>query len=303
MSTDDRTIAAYLVDAFTDDPLAGNPAGVVPDADDLTDEQRQQIANELGASETAFVSTADEAEFRLSYFTPETEVDLCGHATVATFAHLFDRGDLETGAHTVETNTGTLAFSVDEDGTVWLTPNRPEIRPAECTHERVADALGVDVASLRDVGADLPLSTGDAGASFLLVPVNYFEHLRDASPDMGAIADLSEDLDVDGVYAFTFDTLDAEATLHGRAFAPRDGVPEDPVTGTASAAVSEYLVREGALDADIEEVVCEQGHFLDRPGRVRVDVSGEVRIGGRAVTVLDGSLLVPEDSDDDIIEV
>jgi PhzF family phenazine biosynthesis protein len=302
MSTDDRTTDASLVDAFTDEPFAGNPAGVVPGAGPLSDEQCQKIATELGASETAFVSAASDADYGLRYFSPETEIDLCGHATVAAMSRLFERGDVEAGALTVETTVGTLTVVVEDDGTVWFSPDPPEIREVDADLDAVAGALGIDVAALRDVGADLPVATGDAGSSFLLVPVNYFEHLRDASPDLHAIEALTDSFEVDGLYAFTFDTIDADATLHGRAFAPAAGIPEDPVTGTASAAVAEYLVRQGALDADVAEIVCEQGHLVDRPGRVRVDVSGDLRVGGRAVTAFEGDLVVPDTDDDDIIE-
>ncbi|MFB6183826.1 MAG: PhzF family phenazine biosynthesis protein [Haloarculaceae archaeon] len=297
-----ETRRALLVDAFADEPMAGNPAGVVPDADGLTDRQMQAVAGELGASETAFVRESDAADLRLRYFTPETEVDLCGHATVAALLHLRERGRIADGERTVETNQRRLDVSVDEE-TAWLTTGEPDLREVDLDRGTVADALGIDVAALEDVGADLPLVRGSVGVGFLLVPVNYFEHLRDADPDQRAVEALADDVDATGVYPFTFDTLAPDATLHGRAFAPGAGIPEDPVTGTASAVVAGYLRRYGALDADVAEVVCEQGHFLDRPGRVRVDVrEAAVRVGGRAVTALDGDLAVPSDDGDDIIE-
>ncbi|MDX1745254.1 MAG: PhzF family phenazine biosynthesis isomerase, partial [Halobacteriales archaeon] len=94
---------ALLVDAFTDVPFAGNAAGVVPEARGLTDAQMQRIANELGASETAFVLASDAADLRLRFFTPTTEVSLCGHATVASLATRRRDGDLEIGQHSIET--------------------------------------------------------------------------------------------------------------------------------------------------------------------------------------------------------
>jgi len=122
---------------------------------------------------------------------------------------------------------------------------------------------------------------------------------------MAAIEAITEAHDVAGVYAFTFDALDAESTLHGRAFAPAIGVPEDPVTGTASGAVGAYLREVGAFDGDFpDELRFEQGHFLDRPGHVRVRVAGDVvRVGGEAVVSMDGELRVPADDDSgEIIE-
>jgi PhzF family phenazine biosynthesis protein len=298
------TRQALLVDAFTDEPMAGNPAGVVPEADGLDDEQLGKIAAELGASETAFVLPAEDADRRLRYFTPETEVDLCGHATVAAHALLFERDHIDAGTHTLATEAGTFEIEVDDDGTVWMEQATAEIRRADASYEDVAEALGVDVATLRDVGADLPLAVASTGVPFLLVPVNYFEHLRDADPDMLAIQQLCESVDAEGLYALTFDTLDGDATIHSRAFVPLAGIPEDPVTGTGAGAACAYLRQERVLDGEQDELIVEQGHFLDRPGRVRVETDGhDVRVGGRAVTTLDGTLTVPESDDDDIIEV
>jgi PhzF family phenazine biosynthesis protein len=298
------TRQVFLVDAFTDEQLTGNAAGVVPEADRLDAEQMQAIAAELGASETAFFHPSGEADRRIRYFTPETEVDLCGHATVASHALLAEREEIEAGTHSLETNVGVLEIEVESDGTVWMTQDRPEVTRVDVAYERVADALGVDVAALEDVGADLPLARATTGLPFLVVPVNFLEHLSGMDPDMAAIEALSKELDTAGVYAFTFDALDMDSTLHGRMFAPKAGVPEDPVTGTASGATGAYLREVEAFDGEFpEEMVFEQGHFVDRPGHVRVRVAAEVRVGGRAVTALDGSLVVPESEDDDIIEV
>ena len=103
---------ALLVDAFTDVPFAGNAAGVVPDGRGLADSQMQQIANELGASETAFVLASDPADLRLRFFTPTTEVSLCGHATVASLSTRLHDGDIATGEHTIETGAGVLEVTV-----------------------------------------------------------------------------------------------------------------------------------------------------------------------------------------------
>jgi len=295
---------ALLVDAFTDEPMAGNPAGVVPEAGGLDDEQMGKVAGELGASETAFVVDDEAADRRLRYFTPEREIDLCGHATVAAHAYLFEREEIDAGTHTLATAAGTFDIEIRSDGTVWMEQATADVRPADVSYDEVAAALGVDPATLRDVGADFPLSVASTGVPFLLVPVNYFEHLRDASPDMAAIRDLCASVDAEGLYAFTFDTLDGDSTIHSRAFVPLAGIPEDPVTGTGAGAACAYLRQQNALDGEQDELVVEQGHFLDRPGRVRVETDGyDVRVGGRAVTTLDGTLTVPESEDDDIIEV
>ncbi|ELZ36991.1 phenazine biosynthesis protein PhzF family [Halorubrum saccharovorum DSM 1137] len=322
-----ETRRTLLVDAFADEPLAGNVAGVVPDAAGLSDDQMGRIAAEIGASETAFLFGPGEgdgpddgnganapdggADERLRYFTPSTEVDLCGHATIATYGALFAEGAIDAGDRTLRTNVGDLEIAVDDDGTVWMRQNPPTVdvidpdsEGSDLDADRLGDALGIDPAALRDVGADLPVAVASTGLPWLVVPVNFLERLGEAEPDMAAIEALSEAHDAAGVYAFTFDAIDADSTLHGRAFAPAIGVPEDPVTGMASGAVGAYLREVGAFDGDFpDELRFEQGHFLDRPGRVRVRVDGDaVRVGGRAVVSMEGELRAPAEDDDEIIE-
>ncbi|QDX39739.1 PhzF family phenazine biosynthesis protein [Salarchaeum sp. JOR-1] len=311
-----ESVRAFLVDAFTDEPCAGNPAGVVPDADGLSDDQMLAVASELGASETAFVRESETADRRVRYFSPTTEVDLCGHATIASHTRLFESDRIGAGTHTLETNVGTLDIELAESGTVWMTQNPPEIRQRDIDSARAADALGVPASALVD---DLPFAVASTGLPFLVVGVEFLSDLGDAEPNFDALEALCEDVGAEGVYAFTFDTLHGGADVHGRAFCPPLGIDEDPVTGTASGATAAYLDHVGAFhgggespaatDVSLEgdgfpdELVLEQGHFLDRPGTVRATVDGAtVRVGGTATTALDGTLRVPDDEGDEILE-
>ncbi|MFA1610165.1 PhzF family phenazine biosynthesis protein [Halobellus rubicundus] len=296
------TRRALLVDAFADEPLAGNAAGVVPAAGDLSEEQMRAIARELAVSETAFLRPSTTADRRLRYFSPSQEVDLCGHATIATYAHLREAGEVEPGEHTVETNVGVLDVEVEADGTVWMSQDRPRVERVDVDYDRLGTALGIDPAALRDVGADAPVAVASTGLPFLIVPVNFLENLSRADPDPDAVETLTDEHDAAGVYAFTFDALEGDSTLHARAFAPSLGISEDPVTGTAAGACGAYLREVGAFDDFPDEMVFEQGHFLDRPGRIRVEAKTGVRVGGRGVTSFDGRLAVPDDEDDGIIE-
>ncbi|MFB6124657.1 MAG: PhzF family phenazine biosynthesis protein [Halanaeroarchaeum sp.] len=309
-------IRGLLVDAFTDEAYGGNPAGVVPDADGLDESQMQAIAAELGASETAFLKSSPDADRRVRYFTPTTEVDLCGHATIASLVHRFETGAFAAGEHTIETNVGVLDVALEADGTAWMTQSPPEIRRVDVDVQRVADALGIDAGAIQAVVDDLPFAVASTGLPFLVVPVDFLENLGAADPDDEAVVELGEDVGAEGVYAFTFDTLEGDSILHGRAFVPSAGVPEDPVTGTASGATGAYLRDVGAFDgggaapgtSDVsvpegmpEEMVFEQGDFVDRPGRVRVRIGRTVQVGGTATTVLDGDLVLPEPDDDEIL--
>ncbi|QLG50378.1 PhzF family phenazine biosynthesis protein [Natrinema halophilum] len=297
-----ETTRIVQVDAFTDEPLTGNPAGVVPDADSLSDDQMQSIAAEMAVSETAFLRSSSAAERRIRYFTPTQEVDLCGHATIATFAHLHDEG-LESGPTTIETNVGMLEIDVESDGTIWMSQDEPTVGEVDVGYDRIADALGVDRAALEGASADLPPAVASTGLPFLVIPITYLSDVGNAEPDMAAVESLTDAVDATGIYLFTFDALDGESTAHGRMFAPGAGVPEDPVTGTASGAVGAYLDHFEAFDDDLpEELRLEQGHYVDRPGRVRVRLHDAVQVGGRGVTALDGSIVVPEANDDEILE-
>lgn len=297
-------IRVRLVDAFTDEPLSGNAAGVVPDAAGLSVEQMEAIANELAVSETAFVRDSDPAHRKIRFFTPTAEVDLCGHATIGTHAHLLADGVLDAGVHTMETNVGVLDVEVTDDGVVWMTQDVPTVQKVDHNYSTVADAVGIDPASLQDIGVDLPIARADTGLPFLIVPVTYLDAVASASPDDQAVADLCEPHGAAGIYLFTFDTLAADPTLHGRCFTAPIGIHEDPVTGTASGAVGAYLDRFGAFNELPDEMIFEQGHFLDRPGRVRVRVrgAGGVEVGGTGVTTLRGTLSVPEHDPDEILE-
>ncbi len=135
--------------------------------------------------------------------------------------------------------------------------------------------------------------------------MTYLSDLGDGNPDFDAVEALADDIDAHGVYAFSFDTLDGDSTLHGRAWVPSAGIKEDPVTGMASGATGAYLEHYGAFGGDIaDEMVFEQGHFVDRPGHVRVRVQdgGAPKVGGTAVETLDGELQVPPVETDDILE-
>ena len=177
-----ETRGCLLVDAFATEPLAGNTAGVVPGAAGLDDAQMRAIARELNASETAFLTSSDEADRRIRYFTPTREVDLCGHATVASHAWLAESGEIDDGTHTLETNVGVVEVTVDE-GTVWMTQDDAAVEAVDLDHGRVAEALGADPATLRDVGADLPLATASTGLGYLVVPVNFLSGASSDSAD------------------------------------------------------------------------------------------------------------------------
>lgn len=277
------------VDAFTRVPFAGNPAGVVPEAAGLTAAQMQAIAREMNLSETAFVLPAEDADLALRFFTPTHEVDLCGHATVAAVHALGERGRLAARAR-VRTRAGLLEVERRPDGTVWMTQAPLALRdvPPEA-RAALPDLLGL---APEDLDPARPLVLASTGLWDLLVPVRSRAALFRARPHLSALAEHNRALGVASTHLYTFDPVEPGHTLHARDFSPAVGVPEDPHTGTATGALVAALVRLGHLPPG--PVAVEQGWTVGRPGVILAESDGtHVRVGGAAVTVLEGWLRTP----------
>lgn len=309
-----ETRDVLLVDAFADEPMAGTPVGVVLDGADLADDQRAAIADEFGAPGTAFVAeTADGWSLRVA---GDRDVGRGIHVAIAAAAALRDRGRIDGESVTFDLDSRTLSVALEPDGRVWVSMPGPDLREAAVEEDDVAAALGVDVASIRDVGADFPLVRASIGPGLVLVPVNFLEHLSGADPDLGAVADVLDATGAAAIYGFTFDTLSADTEVHGLLLG-QDGV-RDRTGGEAAACTAVALRRYGAFDHDRTAVRVEQGDLQDRPARIAVrtngdgsegdadatDPSTDVQVGGRAVTVLEGTIVVPPAAeDDDILEI
>lgn len=306
MTTDRDTYRTLLVDAFAEEPLAGVATGVVPEADGLSTEQMRAMATELGAGTTAFVRPSVDGDRRLRVFTPSRECDRRDDAILAAYAQRHAESAIDAGSYTVDTAGAFVDVEVDRDGTVWIAQSVADVRTVDLEYDHVGAALGIDPATLRDVGADVSAAIASTGEPVLLVPVNFLSALSGADPDPNAITALCDEHEVAGLYAFTFDTLSADATLHARAFTPRPAAGgqmlDSPGVATAAGACGAYLQRADAFDEPPDEMVVEQGHFRDHASRIRVRAGDPVHVGGRAVTSLDGRLVVPAQEDDDIVE-
>ena len=194
------------------------------------------------------------------------------------------------------------------DGGVWVAQEPPTVAESEVAEQRIAAALGIDVAALRDVGADLPPLSLSVGQDVLAAPVNFLEHVSGAEPDPVVLSEVADAADVDAVCVFTFDTLAADAAAHARTFVPPGGRIATRTVGletTAMPSLAGGLVAQLFERGIIEDATTsvEQGHFVDRPGRVHVETDEGLRVGGHAVTALDGTVTVPPADEDDIIEV
>lgn len=279
-------LEAYKVDAFTTEPYTGNIAGVVPRAEGLTDAQMQRIAREMNVSETAFVLPPTErgAHMRLRFFTPASEIRMCGHATVASFHLLAEKGVLKAPAKVaLQTNVGILEVDVRADGQVFLSSDTLASERSPLARADIARMLGVPAKDVLDDGLVVRRT--------LFVKVSGLRAMREMRPDMAAIK--AEYHRLDGLVPISLETSGPDVLTRMRFFAPGLGIDEDPVTGTAHMGLVAYLRALGVV-GEKARFVGEQGHECGRPGRVSVEADGaRVLVGGRAVTVLRGQMQVP----------
>ena len=291
-----KTYRIYQVDAFTRSRFCGNPAGVVPNADGLTDDQMQQIARELNNSETAFIfsPTSPDYDVEVRYFTPTTEVPLCGHATIAAHYVRAVEGTFTSGRIVAKTKAGVLPVNVEErngDYAIVMTQGAPEVGAPldENVTARIAASLGLRKEELR---ADCPVTIASTGHSKVMVGIKSTEKLHSLKPNLSALVSISSEIGCNGYYVFTLNP-GSDPLVHGRMFAPAIGIAEDPVTGNANGPLGIYLVHYGICqelaNARAFDFSIMQGEAIRRAGTMRVHVDIDdgvpkrVQISGEAV--------------------
>jgi predicted PhzF superfamily epimerase YddE/YHI9 len=263
------TIPLAWVDAFSDAPFSGNPAGVCLLDAPLDETRMQSIAFELGIAETAFLVPGDDpATFGLRWFSPATEIDLCGHATLASAHALRQWGAVDgTGPLTFHTKSGPLHAGFDGDRVVLNFPADPVV-PAPLPES---------------LQAEWPGSVEHSGRTsfFTFVVLSSPEGVRAYEPDLDAIRATGDNALL--LTAAAAPASGADYVL--RVFGPNVGIPEDPATGSAQCAAGPYWASElGRRDLVVRQLSRRGGTLYVRPEGERV------RIGGHATTVLVGQL-------------
>ncbi|MCH8255716.1 MAG: PhzF family phenazine biosynthesis protein [Gemmatimonadetes bacterium] len=297
----------YQLDVFTHTPLAGNPLAVFPFAGEFSDATMQAIAREMNLSETAFVTESDNATRRVRFFTPTAELPLAGHPTIGTWWLLAELGALDlprngTVRVTQETGAGVLAVDIRlTDGApteVAMTQPLPDFGLPVADRERLGTALG---GNGNTVGEGPTAQVVTTALPQLMVPVASLEILQ-SLPSGGAGAGLAaflREFSTDCAMCYTMETVDPNATVHCRMFAPGLGVPEDPATGSAAGALASYLVWHGIVPPHdgVGRILVEQGLEIRRPSLIHAEISvgngGEITqvlVGGQAVTIITGEV-------------
>lgn len=293
----------YQIDAFTRERFMGNPAGVVTNATGLDERQMLLIARELNNSETAFVFPAQgpDHDVHVRFFTPTTEVPVCGHATIAAHYALALESGMAIGTRRQRTGAGVQSVRAERDGEdlrIVITQNKPTfadpLTPART--QRLAEALGV---TLGELDPRCPPQFVSTGHGKLLVGLRSYQCLRALDPDPARLKALGAEIDSKGFFAFTLDRGEHDDALtEGRMFAPSIGIAEDPVTGNANGPLGAYLVRHGLVDATGPELRFRarqasgngRGGYVDVNVRVDDGQPVEVRIAGHAVVCFQTTL-------------
>lgn len=294
----------YVADVFTHQRFGGNPLAVIPDAAGLSTQEMQQIAREFNFSETTFVLPPQNHNntCQVRIFTPLAEIPFAGHPTLGTAFVLVQQGLVPvTGTETVlqlEEGVGTVPVHVKRkagqpDFLQFSAAHLPEFAEGADALADIGAALGIPT---DEIGTEsLPISIVSCGMPFLIVPVKRLATLQQLQVNEQLIRRKAEHLPHwRSVCVLSTETVQAQADLHVRMFAPWFGVPEDPATGSAAAALAGYL---GHFQAGAEGTfswVIEQGLEMGRPSTLYAEAEKindqfqAVRVGGQAVMVMSG---------------
>ncbi len=308
------------LDVFTDQPFCGNPLAVFPEAEGISDDDQMKIAREMNLSETVFVlppnpKTAKDGPDvlrRLRIYTPTREIPFAGHPVVGTWNMLAREGIVPlpeggTGWTRIHHEVGIGILPVDiefKDGApvqVVMTQGKLQILDEiddSGEQAELARALG---RPREDLDETLPIQVITTGLNCLAVPMRSLADLRDCRVNSTLLGEIYTRRGAAGCLVFSRETLEVgESRAHARFFAPADNIAEDPATGSACGALGGYLIHNGALQLEPEDekykFVIEQGDFINRPSRIRLEVTGrpgevkQVRVGGPSVVIAHGEV-------------
>lgn len=293
-------INIFQVDAFTDKSFKGNPAGVVPNARFLTEEQMQKIANEMNLSETAFVIPINDELFQVRFFTPICEVDLCGHATIATFFLLAKKGyikGIRDGVKKVyqKTRAGKLEVSLKyingQIDKVFMQQMIPERLGEILNLDELLNALGIEN---NDIGIGRRFINPEiisTGLPDIILPINKKEALDNLIVNMELLTKISQENNATGLHVFYLPELNSKV-VYTRNFAPLVGINEEAATGTSNGSLIYFLKKNGFIKSN--NILAYQGESMDRLSEIycKIDDNDCVNVGGKAKTMVDGIMCI-----------
>jgi len=297
-----RKCRLFLVDTFTRERFCGNPAAVVLDAEQLSDEEMRRLARELHGTEVAFVLAAEapDHDLEIRFFSPRREVTFIGHAALAAHYVRAIANGVPKGK--VRQKSGNAIIEVEVKGKapnlhITLHQSPATFGPLVPDERRgpVLDALGISSASLHPA---CPMQVMSKWNSRLLIGLRTPEALESLQPNMEALMHLTPHVGADGFFVFAPVPDSEPFATESRMFCPVIGVPEDPVSGNAHGMLGVYLVHHGLLAANGKpaRLIGHQGRFVQRPGQVEVLVTASgkrataVQVAGDAIIVYQADL-------------
>lgn len=291
-----KSLMFKKIDAFTGSGSTGNPAGYIwlDQPDTLNEVEMQQIGFELKGyvNEVGFVYREND-RFYLRYYSSESEVAFCGHATIAILYDLLKSDDLSQSEVTIHVKAGDLTVynRLAEEDAVYITAPAPKHFEFGMTPGEIAEALSIQSDA---INMDMPIRLIDAGLRTLLVPISGLDAILSMHPDQEKLRQFCLANNFDIVHVFTCETANPANRYRTRVFAPKFGYLEDPATGSGNSAFGYYLLAENCWPGDL---CLEQGPSRDNPNIVKIKrqiSSGEERIlfGGSATTRIDGLYLL-----------
>lgn len=294
----------YQIDSFTKEKFTGNPAGVITNADGLTDYEMQKIARELNNSETAFIfsSESNEYDVHIRFFTPTNEVPICGHATIAAHYARAVINRLNTSRVYHKTGAGILPVDIikeNEDYKIVMTQGKIEFgNIIDGIYKK--ELLGALNIKNSDLLENYEIQIVSTGHSKVMVGIKSIETLNTLNPNYDALSKLSKLIECNGYYVFTVDPNDKDILIHGRMFAPAIGINEDPVTGNANGPLGAYLVHHNLIkhNNSLLKFKAKQGEAINRAGIIEVEVKiedkepVEIKVSGSAVIVFQSEITI-----------
>lgn len=285
-----KKLEIFQIDAFTNLPFRGNPAGVTL-GDGLSKNEMQLIAREMNLSETAFISKSKVADYKLQWFTPTSEVKLCGHATIASLHFLKERKLLHDKQQVkFETLSGVLnCYRVGNR--YFMQIPIPRIYEYKKSKDQLLKILGL---RLNQLSQNVPFLIVNRETCY--VKVKRLNDLKNLQPNFNELSKVgSQNLEFRIIVVYTLETFDRNNSAHSRCFAPYYGINEDPVTGSTNGPLLLVLKKLGFIkpEGGNIQVTFEQGDMIGRKGRVGVTfnpVKNELYISGNAATILKANL-------------
>ena len=290
-----------VINSFTYNGQGGNPAAVFINKGELDDNIMQKIARQLNLVETVYIDESKEQgiDFDIRYFTPENEVSIAGHPTVAAFVALVKEEKINPimkDKYLVKTKDGVKEVTVEKNGGdifVKLKQQEPKLGLIIEEKNKIAKVLGI---SEDDIVSNLPIQCINTGLGHLIVPIKSFNGLMKVKRNINQLKDLCEFIGVREVQAFCFETKNDTFDIHTRNICPREGI-EDAACGIGNAALGAYLLSNHYIDRNSLSINVEQGYIIKVPCAINVHVCRvgeeiEIQIGGTGKVIIEGNFIV-----------